>query len=44
MKQKAMAVFVLLCIIASFLLPAVKAAGQVYFSVINNEPLPFPSD
>lgn len=40
MKRKVTAALVLLCIIASFLLPAVKAAGTVYFSVINNDPLP----
>ncbi len=40
MQRKATAVLVLLCIIASIALPAGKAAGTVYFSVVNNSILP----
>lgn len=40
MKKRIMAVIMLFCIAAAFVAPAGRAAGTVYFSVINNTVLP----
>lgn len=40
MKRKIAVAAVLLCIMAAFVLPSVKAADDVYFSVTNNKILP----
>lgn len=44
MKQKFWAVVLLLCIMAAFVLPTVKAADPTYFSVANNVILPLTAE